>query len=78
MSKGNKFSKEAEEILKKADAQGYLDDSDVRNFLSDMLISEGGYIMDTGSKYDANAIIVLRLAEHIKEHPILWKLFMIG
>lgn len=76
MSKrNNTFNKEAQDIIEKAKEVGFLGDFDVRNFLSEIVISEGGYVMDTGSRSDVNAIIVLRLAERIKEHPILWKLF---
>ena len=69
------FSKNTQEIIEKANTKGFLEDSDVRNFLVNIMVPEDAYIMDTGSRYEVNALIVLRLAEKIKNHPLIWKLF---
>ena len=69
------FSKNTQEIIEKANKKGYLEDSDVRNFLENIMVPEDSYIMDTGSRYEANALIVLRLAKKIEKHPSIWKLF---
>lgn len=39
------------------------------------LISEGGYVIDTGNYENVNAEVALRLAEKIKKHPKLWQWF---
>ena len=43
--------------------------------MQDLLISEGGYVIDTGNWENVNAAVALRLIDKIKSHPILWKLF---
>ena len=40
-----------------------------------LLISEDGYVIDTGNYKNVNAEVALRLAEKIKKHPKLWKWF---
>ena len=40
-----------------------------------LLISEDGYVIDTGNYENVNAEVALRLAEKIKKHPKLWKWF---
>lgn len=68
---GNKYR----EILDKAYNQGYLSGFDFSIFIQDALISEKGYVIDTGNWENVNAEVALRLAKNIKRHPILWKLF---
>lgn len=63
------------EILDKAYQQGYLSGFDFSLFIQDMTISENGYVLGTGNWENVNAEVALRLAEQIKKHPILWKLF---
>lgn len=63
------------EILDKAYQQGYLSGFDFSLLIQDMTISENGYVLDTGNWENVNAEVALRLAEQIKKHPILWKLF---
>ena len=63
------------EILNKAYNQGWLSGFDFSLLIQDMAISEKGYIIDTGNWENVNAEIALRLAEQIKKHPIIWKLF---
>lgn len=62
-------------MLNKAYNQGYLSGFDFSIFIQDALISENGYVIDTGNWENVNAEVALRLAENIKKHPILWKLF---
>ena len=64
-----------EQILDKAYQQGWLSGFDFSILIQNALISEGGYVIDTGNWESVNAEVALRLAENIKRHPILWKLF---
>ena len=43
--------------------------------VKNLLISENGYVLDTGNWENVNAKVALRLVEKIKKHPILWKHF---
>ena len=63
------------EILNKAYNQGWLSGFDFSLLIQDMTISENGYVIDTGNWENINAEVSLRLAEQIKKHPIIWKLF---
>ena len=63
------------EILNKAYQQGWLRGFDFSLLIQDMTISENWYVIDTGNWENVNAEVALRLAEQIKKHPIIWKLF---
>lgn len=63
------------DILNKAYQQGWLSGFDFSLLVQDLTISEHGYVIDTGNWENVNAEVALRLAEQIKRHPILWKLF---
>lgn len=63
------------EIFNKAYQQGWLSGFDFSLLIQDITISENGYVIDTGNWENVNAEVALRLAEQIKKHPILWKLF---
>lgn len=63
------------EILNKAYQQRWLGGFDFSLFVQDMTISENGYVIDTGNWENVNAEVAILLAEQIKKHPILWKLF---
>ena len=63
------------DILNKAYQQGWLSGFDFSLLIQDMTISENGYVIDTGNWENVNAEVALRLAEQIKKHPIIWKLF---
>lgn len=65
----------AKEILNKAYQQGWLSGYDLSLLIQNMTISENGYVIDTGNWENVNAEVALRLAEQIKKHSILWKLF---
>ena len=64
-----------EKILYKAYKQGWLSGFDFSVLMQEFLVSEDGYVIDTGNYENVNAEVALRLAEKIKKHPKLWKWF---
>ena len=54
---------------------GYIDGFDFSVFMQRLLVSEHGYIMDTGNLENANYVCAYSLLTKIKKHPLLWKLF---
>ena len=62
-------------ILKRADREGWLSGFDFSVLMQEFLVSEDGYVIDTGNYENVNAEIALRLAEKIKKHPKLWEWF---
>lgn len=64
--------------LDKAYEQGWLSGFDFSVLMHELLVSEGGYVIDTGNYENVNAEVALRLVEKIKRHPILWQLFMVA
>ena len=62
-------------IVNRAIQNGWLDYTDFYIYMSDILISENGYITDCGSNANVAAVMVILLEEKIKKHPLLWKLF---
>ena len=72
------FREGTKELLCKADEQGYLSGLDFSVLMQNFLISKDGYVIDTGNYENVNAEIALRLERKIKEHPELWKLFMVA
>ena len=67
--------RDSKEILDKAYKQGWLSGFDFSVLMHRLLVSENGYVLDTGNYENVNAEVALRLAEKIKRHPKLWKLF---
>ena len=67
--------RKSKEILDKAYEQGWLSGFDFSILIQRLLVSENGYVMDTGNWENVNAEIALRLAEKIKRHPKLWEWF---
>jgi hypothetical protein len=65
-------------LLAKAYEQGYLSGFDFSLLMQNFLISEGGWVIDTGNYENANAEVALRLEQKIKEHPDLWRFFMVA
>ena len=63
------------DILDNAEIQGYLNGFEFSILIHNLLISENGYVIDTGNWENVNAEVALRLVENIKKHPILWKYF---
>lgn len=65
----------AKEILAKTEKQNFLNGLDFSVAIQDLLISEGGWVIDTGNYENANAECLIRLMNKIEKHPYLWKLF---
>ena len=63
------------EILKKAEEQCWLSGFDFSILMQRLLVSENGYVIDTGNWENANAAVALYLWERVKRHPVLWELF---
>lgn len=66
---------EQKDILDKAAEKSYLSGFEFSILVQKLLISENGYVIDTGNWENVNAEVALRLVEKIKKHPILWKCF---
>lgn len=54
---------------------GNMTDEEFRLIMQTLLISEDGYVIDTGNYSNANYAVIYKLLYNIKKHPILWKLF---
>lgn len=67
--------RDSKEILDKAYEQGWLSGFDFFVLMHRLLVSENGYVIDTGNYENVNAEVALRLAEKIKRHPKLWEWF---
>lgn len=65
----------SKEILDKAYEQGWLSGFDFSVLMHRLLVSENGYVLDTGNYENVNAEVALRLAEKIKRYPKLWEWF---
>lgn len=74
MFKGE-FMRDSKEILDKAYEQGWLSGFDFSVLMHRLLVSENGYVLDTGNYENVNAEVALRLVEKIKRHPKLWEWF---
>ena len=70
-----KSTQKTSDILDNAEIQGYLNGFEFSILIHNLLISENGYVIDTGNWENVNAEVALRLVEKIKKHPILWKHF---
>ena len=70
-----KPTQKTSDILDNAEIQGYLNGFEFSILIHNLLISENGYVIDTGNWKNVNAKVALRLVEKIRKHPILWKLF---
>ena len=70
-----KPTQKTSDILDNAEIQGYLNGFEFSILIHNLLISENGYVLDTGNWENVNAEVALRLVEKIKKHPILWKHF---
>lgn len=71
MSKRDKCN----ELLNKAYEQGWLSGFDFAILMQNLLVSENGYVIDTGNWENVNAEVALRLAEKIKANPHIWEWF---
>lgn len=72
------FFRDNTELLKKADEQGYLSGFDFSVLMQRYLISEDGYVIDTGNYENVNAEVALRLERKIRQYPELWRFFMVA
>lgn len=70
-----KQEQKTSDILDNAEIQGYLNGFEFSILIQNLLISENGYVIDTGNWENVNAEVALRLVKNIKKHPILWKYF---
>lgn len=67
------------ELEYKAYDKGFLTNDEFAFLIQELLVSEDGYVLDTGSGGQINAEIALRIIKKIKKHPKLWKwLFMVA
>lgn len=62
-------------IMRKTETETYLDGFDFSCLMARLLVSKGGYVIDTGNYENVNAEIARRLVRNIEKHPILWELF---
>lgn len=67
--------KRAKEILEKTGKQNFLSGFDFSVAIQDLLISEDGYVLNTGNYENVNAECLIRLMNKIEKHPFLWRLF---
>lgn len=68
-----------EELEYKAYDKGFLTNDEFAFLIQELLVSEGGYVLDTGNGGQVNAEIALRIIKKIKKHPKLWEwLFMVA
>ena len=66
-------------LLQKAKNYGYLNGVDFSIVMQNLLISEGGYVIDIGNYENVNAVVAIRLAGKIKKQPWFRKIFfMVG
>ena len=70
-----KPTQKTSDILDNAEIQGYLNGFEFSILIHNLLISENGYVLDTGNWENVNAEVALCLVEKIRKHPILWKHF---
>ena len=66
------------ELEYKAYDKGFLTNDEFAFLMQELLVSENGYVLDTGNGGQVNAEIALRIIKKIKKHPKLWEwLFMV-
>ena len=67
------------ELEYKAYDKGFLTNDEFAFLMQELLVSEDGYVLDTGNGMQVNAEIALRIIKKIKKHPKLWEwLFMVA
>ena len=68
-----------EELEYKAYDKGFLTNNEFAFLMQELLVSEDGYVLDTGNGEQVNAEIALKIIKKVKEHPLLWKeIFMVA
>lgn len=71
----NQVDLNLDKTITKAYYEGCLTDNEFCNFITELLISKNGYIMDCGTGEQGNAKALLLLVEKIRKHPLIWKKF---
>lgn len=71
----NRIDLNLNRTIVKAYYEGCLTDTEFCTFVTDLLISENGYITDCGNAEQGNANALLLLVEKIRKHPFIWKTF---
>ena len=67
------------ELEYKAYDKGFLTNDEFAFLMQELLVSEDGYVLDTGNGGQVNAEIALRIIKKIEKHPKLWEwLFMVA
>ena len=67
------------ELEYKAYDKGFLTNDEFVFLIQELLVSENGYVLDTGNGGQVNAEIALRIIKKIKKHPKFWEwLFMVA
>lgn len=61
--------------LEKAQKRGWLGGLEFSVLMQELLVSEQGYVIDTGNYECVNAEVAIRLVEKIKKHPAIWAAF---
>ena len=69
------YERDRKGAIEKAYSQGWLSGFDFSVLIQDFLISPSGYVIATGNWENVNAVCAVRLAEKIRKHPLIWKLF---
>ena len=69
------YERDRKGTIEKAYSQGWLSGFDFSVLIQDFLISHDGYVIDTGNWENVNAVCAVSLAEKIRKHPLIWKLF---
>ena len=78
MACSHEHRRKTKKLLNKGYEQGWLSGLDFSVLMHRLLVSEGGYVIDTGNYENVNAEVALRLAANIKRHPMLWKWFFMA
>lgn len=65
-------------LLDKAEETGALSNDEFAALMRSFLVSENGYVLDTGTNTQVNAEIALRLEKNIKKRKRLWRKFMVA
>lgn len=53
----------------------YIELNEFSAFIHELLISEGGYVIEVGDCRNTNYICAHELLKRVKKHPLIWKLF---
>ena len=66
-------------ILSECEERGDMNSREFNEYLSNLLVSENGWVLPIGNNDQCNLEIVRLLQSRIDKHPLLWKLlFMVA